>query len=484
MTKRQCWWLRAAWGCLVYGAVGASSLRGQSAPSAGELQSQLDSVQARLEKAQQQIDQDHLELLQLRKQLESLQSAISPAADLQQAVAGLQEQQAIHQAQIQVHEQEKIETASKYQVKLHGLLLFNAAVNNGAPDQPILPLLALPPGTAASGSLAASGRQTLLGLAATGPELWGARTYADVEMDFSGGLSSGGYTVGGSLLRLRTAALQMVWPNTTLQAGIAPLILTPEYATSYFNIAQPALSWSGALWSWLPQLSIEQRWEIFGHQQLSLQAALADIPDAGENSNSGLGAVSAAERSRYPGSELRAAWHRGAGATIGLGGYWSPHAYAGSATVDAWAGTIDGKVLLPARFEFSGEAYRGSALGGLSAGAFKDVVTYSNSADSNVTGLRDAGGWTQLKFKPRERLEFNLAFGLDNADTRQLRQAEIDETDPFARLARNQTVFGNMVFRPTSTLILSGEYRRIRSWGVNGPGDHASRFGLAAGYAF
>ncbi len=117
----------------------------------------------------------------------------------------------------------------------------------------------------------------------------------------------------------------------------------------------------------------------------------------------------------------------------------------------------------------------------MSAGAFKDNVQVSATT---IAGLRDAGGWTQLKFKPLDRLEFNLAFGLDNADTRQLRSAEIDDSDPYSQLARNQTAFGNVIFRPTSTLFLSTEYRRIRSWEITGPAVQASRFGLAAGYEF
>jgi hypothetical protein len=226
---------------------------------------------------------------------------------------------------------------------------------------------------------------------------------------------------------------------------------------------------------------VERRFSLSEHQQVSLQGALADVPDAGSNAVAGLGAVSAAERSRYPGSELRAAWHRGPGATIGLGGYWSPHSYKASGAIDAWAGTVDWKAMLPAGWQLSGEVYRGSSLGGLSAGAFKDNVQVSATT---IAGLRDAGGWTQLKFKPLDRLEFNLAFGLDNADTRQLRSAEIDDSDPYSQLARNQTAFGNVIFRPTSTLFLSTEYRRIRSWEITGPAVQASRFGLAAGYEF
>jgi hypothetical protein len=294
MTEQQRRWIRAACVCLLCGGLQLSSISlwGQAAKSAAELESQLENMQTRLEKAQQQIDQDRTDLQLLRTQLEALKSQVGSAADLQQAVAGLQEQQALNQAAIQVHEQAKVETASKYQVKLHGLLLFNAALANGALDQPTLPALAVMPGTnAVNGSLTATGRQTILGLDATGPSLWGARTYANIEMDFASGLSGDDYDdTGSNYFRLRTAEMQLTWPNTTLQGGISPLILTPEYATSYFSMAVPAFSWSGALWSWLPQLSVEHRFNLSERQQFSLQGALADIPDAYVNPAGGLGA--------------------------------------------------------------------------------------------------------------------------------------------------------------------------------------------------
>lgn len=492
--------------CAVLANASAPFLWSQTADaSREELQAQVDSMQSRLQAALRQIDQDHAELLELRRQVETLAkqsgaaiptSAADDAVDLQQAVAELQERQAIQQAEIQVHEQEKVESASKYSVKLHGLVLFNASVNNGAIDQPAAPLIAVPASTtAANGSLTATGRQTLLGLAATGPTLWGARTYANLDMDFAGGNASGGAASGSNLFRLRTAAMEMDWTKTTARAGISPLILTPNYATSYFSVAEPAMSWSGALWGWLPQLSVEHWLDISDAQQLTLQTALVDIPDAGTYAASGAGAVSAAERSRFPGSEIRAAWQRNAplAATVGFGGYWSPHSYAASSSgpggsFDAWAGTADWRVSLPARLQFSGEIYDGAALGGLSAGAFKDsVLSYGQpgvSASAKLTALKDAGGWAQLKFKPWERWEFNFAFGQDNANSAQLRRADLDIVNPFVGLARNQTGFGNIVFRPHSNILLSGEYRKIRSWQITGPADGASLFGLAAGYEF
>ena len=490
--------------------VGGISAWSQSTDKARqELENRVNAMQTQLEAAQQRIAEQHAELVQLQQQFKTLKNQIHPeladaspaappdaAADLQRAVAEIQERQAMHQAEIQVHEQEKVESLSKFPVKLHGLVLLNASLNNGSVDNPIEPLVAIPSGgNAAHGSLTATGRQTLLGLEAAGPSLWGARTYANLEMDFAGGLSSGGYTVGSSSFRLRTAEMQIEWPKTRVQAGVAPLILTPYYANSYFSIATPAMSWSGALWGWLPQLSLDRRFDISDNQHINLQAALADIPDAGSNGSGSLGAVSAAERSRYPATEARVAWQGRfqLPASVGIGGYWSPHSFASTlpnpaGNFNAWAGTADWKISLPAAMQFSGSIYDGAGLGGLSAGAFKDSILVYRQLDvqnsENMVGLRDAGGWAQLKMKPIRLLEFNAAFGEDDANSVQLRSADLNLSNPYIGLVRNQTAFGNFVFRPTSTLLISGEYRRIRSWQITGTAADASLYGLAAGYAF
>jgi hypothetical protein len=474
-----------------------------------ELQSRVDAMQIQLDTAQRRIAQEHEELVELQQQFKDLKSQIQPAMegarsappteaveDLQQAVAEIQERQAIHQAEIQVHEQEKIESSSKFPLKLHGMVLLNSSVNNGSVDNAIQPVIAISSdATAADGSVTATGRQTLLGLDATGPLLWGAHTYANLEMDFAGGTSSGGYTSGSSSVRLRTASMQIEWPKTKVQAGIFPLILTPYYASSYFSITVPAMSWSGAIWGWLPQLSVEHTLGISGHQHLDFQAAVTDVPDAGPNVSDSLGSVSAAERSRYPATETRVAWQSTfrLPASIGIGGYWSPHSLAATSAnpacnFNAWAATADWKLSLPASFWFSGSIYDGAALGGLSAGAFKDSILVYRAVNAqnleNLTGLKDAGGWSQLKFKPIQRLEFNVAFGEDSANSAQLRSADLNISNPYIGLVRNQTGFANFVFRPTSTILLSGEYRKIRSWQIMGSAADASLFGLAAGYAF
>ena len=242
----------------------------------------------------------------------------------------------------------------------------------------------------------------------------------------------------------------------------------------------------------MPQLGVERTFPLGDEKQFSLAAALVDVPDPGEAPNVDLRTPTAAEASRYPGVEARTgyAWRKGHASSLGVSGYWSPHDYGAKGSIDAWAGTVDWRVELPARFALSGNVYKGQALGGLGGGAFKDIVkayVHGGTPQMPLTraiGLHDEGGWAQLKFHPGNRFEFNGAIGQDNASTGQLRKAYYLSGDPYTSLARNQTFLGNVIFRPTASFLLSLEYRKLRSWQLIDPANEAQIFGLAAGFEF
>ena len=102
-----------------------------------------------------------------------------------------------------------------------------------------------------------------------------------------------------------------------------------------------------------------------------------------------------------------------------------------------------------------------------------------------LRGLDAEGGWGQLKFTFSPVLEANAAVGQDNAFENELRSSDLaTQLDVYANLARNQTVFGNLVYRPKTYLLFSTEYRQIRSWPITGDVDRNRIVGLAAGYLF
>jgi hypothetical protein len=85
--------------------------------------------------------------------------------------------------------------------------------------------------------------------------------------------------------------------------------------------------------------------------------------------------------------------------------------------VDAWTVTSDWDLPLGRWFSLSGELYRGRAIGGLGGGASGSVIFGGSPAlpATAVLALNSAGGWSQLKFQPVEKLQFKAAFGKDGS---------------------------------------------------------------------
>ena len=102
------------------------------------------------------------------------------------AIEDLQEQQQTTEAQVKVHDQTKVESSSKYPLRVTGLVLFNSFVNRGSVDNIDLPEAALnnQSNTTGNGSAGATFRQTILGLQGYGPKIAGARTSAECRSGF------------------------------------------------------------------------------------------------------------------------------------------------------------------------------------------------------------------------------------------------------------------------------------------------------------
>jgi hypothetical protein len=350
-----------------------------------------------------------------------------------------------------------------------------------------------------SGSTGVTLRQTVLGLDARGPHLFGASSSAGLRVDFNGNPQSntsaapytGFYGTSSTLLRIRTAHADLKWDRTDAFFSLDKPILNPDSPTSLAAVAEPSFSWSGNLWTWNPQVGVTQDVPLGSSHALQLQAALIDVQDAPVSPllPSGATAVTpTAERSRWPGVEAQMSLHdsREDGNHFGVGGYFSPHLTPVDDRFDSWAATLDTRLHLPLRLEFTASAYRGSALGGLGAGAFKDYVYHQSSVTGQyyIHPLDDVGGWAQLKEKVNERIEFNAAFGLDNVFAGQLRRYTVPNGTPYQNLARNRTFTGNVIYSPSAYLLFSLEYRHLQSAPITGLTNATDIIGIAAGYKF
>jgi hypothetical protein len=457
-----------------------------------------------MSRVEAQLNESQRQLQEMRRQLAALQGQVaegsdpapaedagSDAAKLAAEVDELREKQSMQEEQIAVQAQEKVESESKFPVKLSGLVLMNGFVNTRNVDVPSTPTLAL----YGSGSTGASLRQTILGLDMRGPHLFGARSHADLRADFDGTSSTpsgyaGGY--GVELLRLRTAHAALDWDRTEAFFSLDRPLLSPNAPDSLTAVAEPPLAWSGNLWNWIPQFGVTQDIPVGSATRLRAQAALVDVPDAPYTSNliaqnGGTPAESTAEASRWPGVETRIAIlgePTGSGAQVGVGGFFAPHHSIGGTLFDSWAGTMDLRLPLPARMAVSGAFYRGQALGGMGGGAYKDYVYRMYDDGFFFRTLDDVGGWAQLQEKISERLQFNEAMGIDNVPGGELRPYAGATTSVFQDIARNRTVSGNVIYSPSAYLLFSLEYRRIETSGVNAGTSASDVIGLGAGYKF
>lgn len=460
-----------------------------------QLTDAMSATQRELEKSQTELEQLRAQLTALRQQIADFHTAeTTPAsvAELSAAVEQIREQQSIEGAQIATHEQSKVETESKYPLKLSGLILLNGFVNTTQVDDPVAPTLML----SGPGSTGVSLRQTVLGFDARGPRVFNARTRADLRADFYGaGSGTGGaYPYAGGLMRLRTAHATLDWEHTRAFFSLDRPIVAPNTPTSLTAVAVPALGWSGNLWTWNPQFGLTQDVPLSGSGRLRMQGAVIDVMNPPQIYTSasvaplGITRPSTSEMSRWPGAEARFAVLGGAedsGIQVGVGGLYAPHHTPGGTHFDSWAGTVDYRVPLPARAEFSGNAYWGQALGGLGGGAYKDYVfSISPTAGYVFRALDSMGGWAQLKERISERLELNAAFGTDQVPASQLRPFAGDPAEYYLNQARNRTYTANVIYRPSEYLMFSMEYRHIQSSPVIEYTATGDVIGIATGYRF
>ena len=461
-------------------------------PDVAQLNQQLQQTRAELAESRKQIEELRQSVEELRRQVQAAPAAPQPvtAAAPEPTVAAADQDVGFLAAKISELHQDKVESASKYPVKLTGLILFNSYWNKGILDIQDLPNLAFPsfPGAPAP-SVGATLRQTTLGIAATGPKLFGARTSADAEIDFAGGSPTTSYGVTAGLLRLRTAKVSLDWSNTSLSFGQDKLFISPLSPTSYATVLEPAMSWSGNLWVWTPAIEVAHRFNLNDKSSLVLEGGVLDplteeVPlFQGRNATAG-------EASRAPAIAGRISLDRSKDEkfpfTIGFGGYRANQQYQTFPTVASWTLNTDVKIGFGKHAEVSGEWYKGQAVGGLGGGIWASVV-YPESVGPHtaVHPLRSTGGWVQLKFMPISRLEFNGAYGQDENYGSDVRFFPFSfDTNGFPAMQKNRTDLVNVIYKPSSVLLFALEYRHLFTLPIVFGGAKGDQVNLAAGVHF
>jgi hypothetical protein len=404
--------------------------------------------------------------------------------------ASLEEEYQLLSGKVDDQYQTKVESASKYRLRLSGIVLMNLVSNQGVVDSIDLPTLAnARPAGYSGGSFGATLRQSEIGFEAFGPSVAGAKTRADLQLDLAGGFASVPNGINSGLVRLRTGTMRMDWTNTSVVVGQDGIFFSPNSPTSFASLAVPALSYAGNLWSWVPQIRVEHRVVLGEESTLMFQGGILD-PVSGEvPSSSSYRQAGPGESSRQPAYGTRIAWTRnvfGQPLRVGVGGFYSRQDYGFSRTVDGWAGMTDIELPLNHQFSLSGKLYRGKALGGLYGGIGRSVLFSGDPtlASTAVQALNSVGGWAQLKYRPANKLEFNAAFGMDNPYANDLKYFPYPRSYGDATLARNQGSFVNMIYRPRSDLLFSAEYRHLTTYSLTDGGNSANHLNLMMGVLF
>jgi hypothetical protein len=430
------------------------------------------------------------------QQLVSQVSTEAPKDDQNKGIhaASLDEEYQLLAGKVDDQYQTKVESASKYRVRLSGIVLMNLVSNQGVVDSIDLPTLSYPrmPGES-GGSFGATLRQSEIGLEAFGPAVTGAKTTADLQLDLAGGFPSVPNGVNSGILRLRTATMRMDWTNTSVVVGQDAIFFSPSSPTSFASLAVPALSAAGNLWSWVPQIRVEHRVALSDESSLLFQGGILD-PVSGEAPGAIPGTEyyrrpGPGEASRQPAYGSRIAWMGkvfGQPLRLGVGGYYSRQNYGFSRNVDSWAGMTDLELPLSHQFSLSGKLYRGKALGGFYGGIGRSVLFSGDPtlASTQVEGVDSVGGWAQLKYRPANKWEFNAAFGMDNPYASDLEYFPYAQAYGDPALARNKGSFGNMIYRPRSDLLFSAEYRHLTTYTINNGGSGAGQLNLMMGVLF
>ena len=417
------------------------------------------------------------------------QASQSSNQSIDQRIARLQESQDLTAANVRELSQTKVESGSKYRLRLSGIVLLNMFDNHGTVDNFDVPEVALPRGYIDSGSaFGGTVRQSQISIDGFGPDIAGAHTSANVTVDFAGGFVAAQNGAAKPLLRLRTGTFRMDWTNTSIVAGQDSLFFVPLTPSSLASLAVPALAYSGDLWSWSPQIRIEHRIQLADNAHLLFQAGILD-------SLSGDAAMPGYERypmwgeqSGQPAYAGRVAWSHpasGQDLTVGFGGYYARQDWGFGRNIDSWAATVDMDLPLGKLFDLSAAFYRGRAVGGIGGGIGQSILANGpfDSPATIVRGLDSAGGWAQLKFKPRANFEVNGALGEDNPFASQLKSFPASPSYYGILLSRNLSPLVNFIYQPRSDVLFSAEYRYLHTFLLSNS-QMANLLSLSVGYTF
>ena len=444
---------------------------------------EMRAVLSRLERLEETNQALAEEIRALRKELAGLrapESAIQTAASAQASSDGqpaqpnppVSEERAVEQNRIEELAQTKVEASQKFPIRITGMALFNAYVNghnNNQSDNPTIASLGY--GDARGGGTL---RQSTIGLLFNGPSIFaGGKVNGSLYMDFFGGSTSS----LNHLVRLRTAAINLDWTNTTITVGQDKPIISPRDPDSYAQVGVSPLTGAGNLWLWQPQVRVEQRYSFDRDTGLKAQVGVyqTSLLNTVSDPNSYAAQLSGQEtEDSSPAAESRLELWRQWGETGRLeiaGGFHVNRNHVLRFELPSNIYTLDWFFRPFQKLEFSGTYFHGrnvAVVGGLRQGY--DVLPHGR-----WLSVRSNGGWAQLRFPVTQRLAFDIYGGQQDDNNRDLVSGFI---------ARNLAYFGNVMYRLAPNVLVSLEGGQVRTTYFQVGNRLNDHYDLAVAYLF
>jgi hypothetical protein len=382
-----------------------------------------------------------------------------------------------------------VTSQNRFPVTIYGTLLTNAFYNTALTNIEDIPLFAGKQGSDPLGNDKNFGmtlRQSRFGLRYQGPKVAGAQIGGQFEFDLLGGKAAFGNGINMDLFRVRLALGRLDWENFSLVAGQDWSIFAPLNPTTFAEYAIPGLSASGNPWIRMPQFRAEFRQSFSDRTRAQLQVAAID-PDMGDYQTAtfsssrtpGIG-----ERGRAPGVEGRLGLTTkvdNRDFSIGLSTHYAHGKNAGTigstnlqTDVNSWGVALDYSLPFLKKFNITGEAFDGRALGIFSVNSGQAILPVGTVGEH---GVESRGGWMQAQFNLNPKWQVNLAYGIDLANMSELRTGD---------RSRNQTYMGNLMYKFSPQVTFAWEWRRFltdfrNQQFANERGDHAN---MAVAYTF
>ena len=375
---------------------------------------------------------------QVQPQPETSPTESTPAGDLAERVA-------VQGQRIEDQAQTKVEASQRFPIRITGMALFNASLSSKPSFGWAVPIVAPLSGTALTGT--ATLRQSIIGLDFNGPDTFGGgKVRGFLNLDFFGG-SGESYD---SLIRLRTAGVQVDWAATSIMFGQDKPLIAPREPNSLAQVGFSPLTGAGNLWAWQPQARVEQRFSIDERTTIRAQAGVFATRE--DNAYVPPAYASAEFQNVRPALQTRLSFTHALDDNrrleIGSGFGASTTHFAG-ASVPSRVFTLDWFANPWRKLEFSGAFFHGqnlANLGGLGQGFI--VREYA------VIPVHANGGWAQASFIATRRLTFNLFGG---------EQANRNQDIQYHSLAANQAYAANLMYRLAPNVILSFEAGQVRT---------------------